>query len=137
MYEARLAAQELVANSPECSDMSEPESVAESGDGGDSENGETGDEAPSEAPRTPAGAGALDSDEEPPLSQECRLDEEEMESSSSDSEESDKDSDGQSVDPGEDDQASLSNAVQEQENETVRNSSPDEFDPLYVISGIV
>ena len=74
------------------------------------------------APQTPPGAGVLDTDEELPQSQDCVLDEEEMESDSS-SNESGDDEDGDRLTEEEAGKAEdLSKAV-EQPEETVRNSS--------------
>ena len=131
MLEAQIAANELVAaddEEAEGSDISDPElGDADSEHRSQDEAEEEGDE--DQAPGTP-GAGALDSDEELPQSQEIRLDEDELPSSSYSSKSEDVDGDPLDAEDESADKASLSSAVQEGQ-EAVRNSSPDEFDPLF------
>ena len=128
LLEAELAARQLaeddlgsLASSGE--DLEAPEA---SENGEDEENGsdmeEEAEEKEGSAPQTPPGAGALDTDEELPQSQDCVLDEEEMESDSS-SNESGDDEDGDRLTEEEAGKAEdLSKAV-EQPEETVRDSS--------------
>ena len=122
LLEAELAARQLAED-----DLGSLASSGEDSENGeDEENGsdmeEEAEEKEGSAPQTPPGAGALDTDEELPQSQDCVLDEEEMESDSS-SNESGDDEDGDRLTEEEAGKAEdLSKAV-EQPEETVRNSS--------------
>ena len=127
IYEAKLAAQQLarMAEGPENSDASgeSENSASESVNGSGSEEDEESDGAS----KTPAG-GVFDSDEEmpdAPASQECLLDEADMESESSCN---DEDVDGEPVAEGDEvnpDKELRKAAEEEEEESQARNSSLD------------